>query len=309
MDDLKALWQQVAEKKIAEVKYRELQTQRKAVSARLRELEKIKLAEQADVDRLERRSLAAFFYQMAGRMDEKLDKERQEAGAARVRYDAAARELASIDADMARLEAQLKRLSDCERCYQEALVKRVWEIRESSSPAAQELMESETRITAIQLRQKEIQEAVQAGKAALHKTDEILASLEDAEGCGCWDIMGGGMLADWVKYDHLDSAQEQVEQLQVELRRFKTELADVEIDADLQVTVDGFLRFADFFFDNLFTDWEVLEHIDQAQSQVKETRRQIRRLLAKLDRTSADLKSQMEDECEKREQIALEAEV
>ena len=47
----------------------------------------------------------------------------------------------------------------------------------------------------------------------------------------------------------LDDAQEQIEQLQVELRRFKTELSDVEIAADLQVTVDSFLKFADFFFD------------------------------------------------------------
>ena len=46
---------------------------------RLKKLEKSKLAEQADVDRLEGHSLAAFFYQVIGKMDEKLDKERQEA--------------------------------------------------------------------------------------------------------------------------------------------------------------------------------------------------------------------------------------
>ena len=40
-------------------------------------------------------------------------------------------------------------------------------------------------------------------------------------------------MADLAKYEELDNAQEQVEQLQVELRRFKTELADVEITADL----------------------------------------------------------------------------
>ena len=41
---------------------------------------------------------------------------------------------------------------------------------------------------------------------------------------------------------------------QVELRRFKTELADVEITADLQVTSGRLLKFADFFFDGLFTE-------------------------------------------------------
>ena len=36
--------------------------------------------------------------------------------------------------------------------------------------------------------------------------------------------MGGGLMADLAKYEELDDAQEQIEQLQVELRRFKTEL-------------------------------------------------------------------------------------
>jgi len=80
--------------------------------------------------------------------------------------------------------------------------------------------------------------------------------------------MGGGLMADLAKYEELDDAQEQIEQLQVELRRFKTELSDVEITADLQVTVDSFLKFADFFFDGLFADWAVLDHINQAQSRV-----------------------------------------
>ena len=47
-------------------------------------LDVYKRQEQADVDRLEGHSLATFFYQVIGKMDEKLDKERQEAYAARV---------------------------------------------------------------------------------------------------------------------------------------------------------------------------------------------------------------------------------
>ena len=42
MNDLKALWEQVAEKKIADTKYQELQAQRKSVAQRVRQLEKIK---------------------------------------------------------------------------------------------------------------------------------------------------------------------------------------------------------------------------------------------------------------------------
>ncbi len=308
MDDLKALWEQVAEKKVADTKYQELQAQRKSVSRRVRQLEKEKESEQADVDRLERGSLAAFFYQMVGRMGEKMDKEQQEAYAARVRYDAAARELASIDADLARLEARLKGLSGCEQRYQDALMERFREIKATNSPAAQELMESESRVVDLKLRRREIREAIQAGKKALKRTEAVLESLDSARGWSTMDLIGGGVWSDLAKYDHLDEAQEQVEQLQVDLRRFKTELADVEINADIQVTVEGFLRFADFFFDNLFTDWEVRDHIDQSIEQVKDTRRQIQRVLDKLERMEGSIKAQLEDETEKQEQIALHAE-
>lgn len=308
MDDLKALWEQVAEKKVADTKYQELQAQQKSVSRRVRQLEKEKESEQADVDRLERGSLAAFFYQMVGRMDEKMDKEQQEAYAARVRYDAAARELASIDADLARLETRLKGLSGCEQRYQDALMERFREIKATNSPAAQELMESESRVVDLKLRRREIREAIQAGKKALKRTEAVLESLDSARGWSTMDLVGGGVWSDLAKYDHLDEAQEQVEQLQVDLRRFKTELADVEINADIQVTVEGFLRFADFFFDNLFTDWEVRDHIDQSIEQVKDTRRQIQRVLDKLERMEGSIKAQLEDETEKQEQIALHAE-
>ena len=121
--------------------------------------------------------------------------------------------------------------------------------------------------------------------------------------------MGGGLMADLAKYDELDDAQEQIEQLQVELRRFKTELADVEITADLQVTVDSFLKFADFFFDGLFADWAVLDHINQAQSRVENTKSQIKRVLALLKKMREDVDVQIADEKEKQEQLAVETEL
>ena len=66
-------------------------------------------------------------------------------------------------------------------------------------------------------------EAINAGKTALHTVNEVLETLDNAEGWSTWDVMGGGLMADLAKYEELDDAQEQIEQLQVELRRFKTE--------------------------------------------------------------------------------------
>ena len=139
---LKELWQQVAEKKSCEAKQRELTSQRNTLADRLKKLEKSKLAEQADVDRLEGHSLAAFFYQVIGKMDEKLDKERQEAYAARVKYDAALHDLSSVDADLEQIKNRLAQLSDCERRYQAALSEKIKTIKVSAHPAAQQVAES-----------------------------------------------------------------------------------------------------------------------------------------------------------------------
>ena len=88
-----------------------------------------------------------------------------------------------------------------------------------------------------------------------------------AENWGTWDLLGGGFVADIVKHDKLDSAQEQVERLQVQLRRFGTELADVAEFAGMQVRIEGFLRFADYFFDDLFSAWAVLDRVGRSKEQ------------------------------------------
>ena len=179
----------------------------------------------------------------------------------------------------------------------------------SAHPAAQQVAESESRIAALKVQKRELLEAINAGKTALHTVNEVLETLDNAEGWSTWDVMGGGLMADLAKYEELDNAQEQVEQLQVELRRFKTELADVEITADLQVAVDSFLKFADFFFDGLFADWAVLDHINQAQSRVENTKSQIKRVLALLKKMREDVDVQIADEKEKQEQLAVETEL
>ena len=95
-EQLRALQAQCARKKKLEATVAELRAQRDTYTARTQELEQQFQEEQADVDRLERRSLSAFFYQVIGKMDEKLTQEKREAYAARVKYDAAVRELSLI---------------------------------------------------------------------------------------------------------------------------------------------------------------------------------------------------------------------
>ena len=272
---LKELLAQCARKKKLEASAAELRRQRDTYAARAEELKEAMREEQADVDRLEGRSLAAFFYNVVGKMDEKLTRERQEAYAARVKYDAVARELSGIEEDLRRCESELDGLQDCERRYADLLQAKTKAVKAVGGGTAEQILKLETRAAYLESQERELEEACAAGKEALATTDQIAASLDSAEGWGTWDLFGGGLLSDMAKHSHLDDAQAQVEQLQSQLRRFKTELADVAIDADFQVSIDGFLRMADYFFDGIFADWAVLDRIHQSQEQIQNTRGQI----------------------------------
>ena len=241
------------------------------------------MQEQADVEKLEGRSLAVFFYNVIGKMDEQLNKEREEAYAARVKYDAAARELSAVEEDLLRHEGELSGLGDCERQYDAVLQEKAAAVKNAGGATAEEILKMEERLAFLESQSRELREATSAGNRALHTTDQVLSSLDSAEGWGTWDLFGGGLISDLAKHSHLDEAQGNSEHLQSQLRRFKTELADVKISANMRVNVDGFLRFADYFFDGLFADWAVLDKIGQSREQVCSTQRQIESILARLD--------------------------
>ena len=300
-EQLQKLQEQIARKRQLEAKVFELRAQRSELTARVRDFETIRLEEQADVEKLEGRSLAAFFYNVIGKMDEQLSKEREEAYAAKVKYDAAARELVAVEEDLARYEAELTGLRDCERQYGAVIQEKAAAVKSAGSPAAEEILKLEERLAFLESQKRELSEAVSAGNSALSTANQVLSSLDSAEGWGTWDLLGGGLISDLAKHSHLDDAQSSIEHLQSQLRRFKTELADVKISADMQVNVDGFLRFADYFFDGLFADWAVLDKIGQSQSQVQSTKSQIESVLYRLnsmiktaDQEQAQMKSQLD---------------
>ncbi len=265
----------------------ELQIQKDSYSARARELEQVFRREQADVDRLEGRNLSAFFYNLTGRMDEKLTKEQREAYAAKAKYDTAVRELERIEEELRRCQVELASLSDCQSRYEAVLRGKTQAVKASGSAAAEEILRLEGRIAFLESQERELEEACAAGQAALDTTDRIMENLDSAEGWGTWDLVGGGLISDLAKHSHLDDAQASAELLQSQLRRFKTELADVTILADFQISIDGFLRVADYLFDGIFADWAVLDHIHQSQDQVRGTREQIRRVLDHLQSLKA----------------------
>ena len=302
-ENLLQLQQKVARKSQLETKLNELNEQRREYDRKVISLHAAFHKEQEDVEKLEGRSLANYFFQVIGKLDDKLDQERQEAYAAKVKLDAAERELAGIEQDIQEIQSQLAETRVAEAQYKEALEKKRADLRASGTAAGEQIIAIEQRIAALEAQKREIEEAISAGYSARGTADRILSELNDADGWNTWDLLGGGgIITHMAKHSHLDSAQDLVQELQSKLRRFKTELADIQISANMQVNIDGFLRFADYFFDGLFADWAVGDKISQSKSSVAGTTNQINQMLAKLsnmessaDREIANLKAQLDD--------------
>lgn len=281
-DDLSLLQAQLTYKKRLEAMLAELRAQEAPLQRKTAELEQIMLRERKDVDRLEGHSLTALFYQMAGKMDEKLDLERREYYAARAKYDTCLRELEAIRQDIEATEEDLEDLAGCEQKYAAAMEAKRHAIESAPTQEGETLLNREETLSYLTAQERELLEAITAGTEALHTTAEIVQLIESAKDWATFDLLGGGLFADLAKHDKLDDAQHQVGQLQIQLQRFNKELSDVTIRANLQISIDGMLRFADFFFDGLLADAAVLDKIKQSLAQVEQTREQILTILRHL---------------------------
>jgi hypothetical protein len=238
--------------------------------------------EQADVDKLEGRSLSAFFAGLRGNKEERLDKERQEARAARVKYDMAMLERNQIEEDLRCRKEELAQLETIPAQREALLAKWAQAVKAMGGPAGQLILDLEERVAWCEGQRREISEAMAAGHAALTAADDILQSLSTAEDWGTMDLFGGGLLSSMFKHEAIDEAQGKVEGLQLALRRFKTELVDVSIQADLTFTMDGSTQLFDVFFDNIFTDWAVQDEINRSQERVRQVKSEIQSVQEKL---------------------------
>lgn len=295
------LQNQVLKQKHIKAQLGDLREQRESLKKKVEELKEERQLELEDVERLERNSLSSFFYKLTGKKAEKLDRERKEAYAAAVKYDAAVRELEAVDRYMKKSEMELAELTGCEERYQDCLKEKEKFLKLSGSDAAKHILGLEQKIEYTRHREREIKEAIQAGKKALATAERIAEFLNSAKGWSTWDMLGGGALADFGKYKELDQVQELVEELQRELHGLKAELADAAIQPDIQVKIDGFLRFADYFFDGIFTDLAAREQIQLSMEQAQKTAGQLQSVLARLEVTQSMLekeRAQLREELE-----------
>lgn len=220
-------------------------------------------AEREDVDRLSRLSPSRIRAQLFGSLDAELSREQAEAqaaeyalGVAEGRAREAASRLAGLRAQLADATAAVAPLAGLLR-RREAWIART----DPGLTAELDRLTNERALADAERRQvEEAQAATAAASAAL---DAALDKLRAAGDWATWDMLGGGLFTDLMKYGRLDEADALIRAADQQLHRLAAELADVGIPSVGGLELDSLTSTLDVFFDNIFSDWSVRNRIGE----------------------------------------------
>ena len=307
--ELQRLQQLTNEQKIWEKRTTELADLIRQADLERNHLAYIRDREQKDVEQLKEPTLANMASRMLGRMEKKRLKEEEEAARARQEYQEKADRLEALKLEMKNAREKLSEVRNADKDYARLLEEKRRKINELCPEKAFTLGNLEAAIVRLDKLYKEAHEAVQAGERAKRALDNALAELQKARDWAKYDVVAGsGIISHSIKHDHLDNAQHAMDEARLALQKFKTELSDLSVRADMQVNFSSGEKIVDYWFDGLFVDLHFLEQIGKSENQVRHTRENLSRSLERLWRMETESEVELREKKALREQLILEAE-
>lgn len=304
--ELQIVQEKVMRKSKVESMLKSLESQLEDLQTEEQRLGEIREQEQMELDRLEKGGLAAFFYSLSGSREERIEEGKLEAYAALVKHESAVKQIEEIQREKETLKAELVGLLGIEEKFDGLIAERRTQIIREDPEGAEEILAIERQAGLAVAMEGEIEEAIAAGGQVLEQINRIEEELSSAAGWGTWDLLGGGLITTFAKHSHLDDAQAQVDDLQELLRQYHLELTDVSLDGEIQVQIDGFLRFADYFFDGLIADWAVLGRIHQSQEEIQSLRLKVDQIQGQLESRRLEAVEEVEELRIRREEMIME---
>ncbi len=263
MNELLQWKEKTEEKKQLQSQLKKAQNELENLKGKLKKLTAELQKEFKDVQQLEDGGITALFYSILGNKVEKMDKERQEYLAAKLKHENCKNEIDNLDVEIDKIEKSISELGDPETEYKGILDKKSLKLRKLGD---KNFLHFENNLSNIYKQKKEINEAIEAGEMALKGLRNAIQSLRKAAGWGTVDMLGGGLITTAIKHSNIDNAKQMIHDVQVWLNRFRRELSDVQIETGESLTLQlgSFATFADFFFDNLIFDWVVQSKINRS---------------------------------------------
>ena len=294
-DRLRELQSLIEAKPHALAVFDDLCNQKQALEKRVWDLHYACTSEKNDVERLEGIGLRSVILGILGKKEERLDQERAELAAAILKHDLARKELDALEALIAQKQQILNRCAHAEAEYEQILREKAEYIGSMGGQDAEEIAALRRRAGELEARLAELSEAMTEGCKAESIAQSALDSLGSAGNWSTLDIFCDSMLFDLAKYGAMDDAKAQIERLQFQLRRFRAELADVAMDAGAEIDSGGMFRFADYFFDDIFTAISSMKRIDRAKDSVDAALLRIRETVRALDEQSRETQAELEN--------------
>lgn len=248
--------------------------------------------EEKDVEKLEKMSFTSFFHMLKGDKGDKIYDEKKEALAAKLKYDEAVEALNKLSNEISELEKGVIAFGNLDGEYAQIINEKEVLIKVGGYKENSELNALMEKQVIQKSRIKEINEALAAGNEVISSLARVEESLNSAEGWSTYDLIGGGIIADIAKHGKIDEAREEISNTQGLLRKFHRELGDIGDGTDISIDIGSFLTFADYFFDDFFSDFAVRNRINESQDKVEDTHRRVSRLMLELE---GDLSSAEEE--------------
>ncbi|MGL5830086.1 MAG: hypothetical protein ACRC0L_11030 [Angustibacter sp.] len=274
----------------------ELAERHENLSAEVARLRQQLADEHHDVERLERLSLTRIVVSLRGVRDDALAKEQAEEDAAKYRVAGAVSRQTMAWQELLTARAQLANLRDAPQLHAAVLSEKEHHLRKSGDDRAGRLWQLADERGRLTSELREIDEALLAANSAIESLKVTLKVLGDAANWSTYDVfLGGGAVSGAVKHSRLDEAAQSAARADRALVVLRTELADVDgvILTSPQLAIDGFTRFADIWFDDLYSDLAVRNRIRQARHNISKSMESVQKIERKLRQRAADVHTRL----------------
>ena len=113
-------------------------------------------------------------------------------------------------------------------------------------------------------------------------TEEAENSLKSARNWSFVDLLGGGLISGLIKHSKINTARNNMAEVNVLMKRLQTVLGSISVPRDYSINISGFATFADFFFDGTLFDGIMTLKILDNLNDVRELRQRLMLLRDKL---------------------------
>jgi len=272
------------------------------------ELERMLTKEQQDVIKLDGFSFSNLVRKWKGTQEEARDREVAEAAAVEMKWNEAVKTVRDLEdeSDQIRIELSHPRFLDLQTDWEHLMNEKEQWLKENSPQDKVIIEELYERKTIVQTMLKEIKEARDAGSRANILLSNAISQLDSARSYSTWDtFLGGGIFVTAMKHSAIDESEDTIHKAQMALYKFRTEVKDVQaMEVNSFVVERGeFIKMADYFFDDIFSEWTIHSRITKSQENLQNTVRQVVDVMNSLSGKQHVLDAELGDIEMKRKQL------